>query len=266
MRSSRSRRPDWKTHSTRCCSLGAPRRAPSSPSEWRSWGTSSSRRATTSPGMSTWADFVRRTLAGEPDDAHVALLRTKLAMGHRVMQVRFERDEHGRPTYILLLERLHQLSELRVPHSSAFTRWSIGARIKMSARREEVQRFSLLVDELVGSLSTKLGAAQVPWPYPNGLRQTVAACRSRLFSMQRGGRAAQASALRKHIRRPPTARSREFESGPPSTGVPRPLARPTEWLLSTSNSDSRHSPPLPAHSTRDPGNERAASRCLRHYR
>jgi hypothetical protein len=92
----------------------------------------------------TWESFVHGAVTSAPDDPHVRLLRDRLRAGARVVRVHLV--DGAAPEYLVLLERLRELSEQRVPHSAAFTRWSLAEGVKM-ADEEEVGRFRLLLGE-----------------------------------------------------------------------------------------------------------------------
>jgi hypothetical protein len=98
---------------------------------------------------SKWEDFIRNAVRGEEDEPFVRLLRERVRSGYRVLRVNFSASsgERATPEYILILERLAHLSEMRVPHSPSFTRWSLGEGIRMASSEEEAARFGLLALE-----------------------------------------------------------------------------------------------------------------------
>jgi len=57
-----------------------------------------------------------------------------------------------------VLERLRELSEMRVPHSPHFTRWSLQAGIRMESIEAEAHRFALLAAERHQLIIEELGA------------------------------------------------------------------------------------------------------------
>jgi hypothetical protein len=114
----------------------------------------------------TWQSFIHDVVSDEPDDAYVRLLEDRLDSGARAVQVRLlpSRDIlpglHGGPPvaeYRVILERLQTLSELRVPHSPSFTRWSFKHGLRMASEDEEVARFALLIGERCASLLAEHG-------------------------------------------------------------------------------------------------------------
>lgn len=105
---------------------------------------------------SRWETFVQQAVAEEPDDSFVAMLRRSIAAGSRVVRVRLDADARP-PTYGVLLERLRELSELRIPHSPAFTRWSLGAGVRMATAENEACRFALIAGERLRELTEELG-------------------------------------------------------------------------------------------------------------
>lgn len=61
------------------------------------------------------------------------------------------------PEYVVRLERLRELSEQRIPHSPAFTRWSLAEGVKMADDNEEVARFRVLLDEAFKPIEAEVG-------------------------------------------------------------------------------------------------------------
>ncbi|HSO00846.1 MAG TPA: hypothetical protein VLS89_21290 [Candidatus Nanopelagicales bacterium] len=109
--------------------------------------------------VSPWETFVQRAIAGDPDDSFVAMLRRRLATGARVVRVQLDADARP-PAYRVLTERLRELSELRIPHSPAFTRWSLGAAVRMATADDEARRFALIAAERFQALADDLGQAE----------------------------------------------------------------------------------------------------------
>jgi hypothetical protein len=104
----------------------------------------------------TWHHFIHASLQGATDDPYVRLLRERLRTGSSVVRVHFENS--GRePEYRVLLSLHRQLSEMRVPHSDSFTRWSLEAGVRMASIEEEVSRFALLVKEQFEPVEEELG-------------------------------------------------------------------------------------------------------------
>ncbi len=110
---------------------------------------------------SKWEDFIRTAVRGEEDEPFVRLLRERVRSGYRVVRVNFSpaSDERTAPEYVLILERLKNLSEMRVPHSSSFTRWSLGEEVRMASSDEEAARFGLLASERHAPLIERWGAS-----------------------------------------------------------------------------------------------------------
>jgi hypothetical protein len=104
----------------------------------------------------TWHHFIHASLQGAADDPYVRLLRERLRTGSSVVRVHFESS--GRePEYRVLLSLHRQLSEMRVPHSDSFTRWSLEEGVRMASLEEEVSRFALLVKEEFEPVEEELG-------------------------------------------------------------------------------------------------------------
>lgn len=103
-----------------------------------------------------WEDFVERAITDEPDDPHVRLLRERIAAGAKVMRVHFTAaPPHG---YLVVLERLRELSEQHIPHSRSFTRWSLANGVRMATETEEIGRFGVVLGEDVASIEDEVGA------------------------------------------------------------------------------------------------------------
>lgn len=103
-----------------------------------------------------WEDFVESAITDEPDDPHVRLLRERIATGAKVMRVHFIATPQ--PEYLVVLERLRELSEQRIPHSQSFTRWSLANGARMATEAEEVGRFGVVLGEEVESVEAEVGA------------------------------------------------------------------------------------------------------------
>ena len=104
-----------------------------------------------------WLKFVGRTINGEPDDPFVRLLRQRVESGHEVVRIHLVATAKG-PSYPVLLAHLRQLSTMEVPHSPAFTRWSLANGLRMASREEEEQRWALLAGERFRAISDDFGA------------------------------------------------------------------------------------------------------------
>jgi hypothetical protein len=103
-----------------------------------------------------WQEFVHQSLKGAADDPHVRLLRERLRSGSSVVRVHL--DDSGRqPEYRVLLSQHRQLSEMRVPHSDSFTRWSLETGTRLATSEEEARRFARVLRERLESLEQELG-------------------------------------------------------------------------------------------------------------
>ncbi|HZH78549.1 MAG TPA: hypothetical protein VEY88_21150 [Archangium sp.] len=103
-----------------------------------------------------WQEFVHQSLKGAADAPHVRLLRERLRSGSSVVRVHL--DDAGRqPEYRVLLSQHRQLSEMRVPHSESFTRWSLETGTRLATPEEEARRFALLLRERFEPLEQELG-------------------------------------------------------------------------------------------------------------
>jgi hypothetical protein len=106
---------------------------------------------------SDWQAFVKRAIDGEPDDPFVSMLRRRLSSGSKVVRVQLDTGPRV-PEYRVLLERLRELSELRVPHSASFTRWSLDAGVRLANAGEEATRFALLAAEALQPIADEFSA------------------------------------------------------------------------------------------------------------
>jgi len=104
----------------------------------------------------SWQSFVKQAIAGEPDDPFVAMLRRRVASGSKVLRVHLDAEARP-PAYRVLLERLRELSELRIPHSPSFTRWSLDNAVRMATPDEEAQRFAMVAAERFQAVAAELG-------------------------------------------------------------------------------------------------------------
>jgi hypothetical protein len=103
-----------------------------------------------------WQHFIHASLQGAADDPYVRLLRERLRTGSSVVRVHFEGSGRA-PEYRVLLSLNRQLSEMRVPHSDSFTRWSLEAGVRMASFEEEVSRFALRVKERFEPMEVERG-------------------------------------------------------------------------------------------------------------
>jgi|GEM_PF-4443108 len=102
-----------------------------------------------------WEAFVQEAVGEKPDDPHVRLLRDRLRSGAKVMRVQLV--SRSKPEYVVVLERLRELTEQRVPHSRSFTRWSFAEGVRMADEAEEVERFALLLGEAFAPIEDNVG-------------------------------------------------------------------------------------------------------------
>lgn len=110
---------------------------------------------------STWEEFIRGAVQGEPDEPFVRLLRERTRSGYRIVRVELKRAEaDGQPPeYRFLLERSKHLSEQVVPHSASLTRWMLEDGIRLASTDDEATRFGLLVKERFAPLIKRLDEA-----------------------------------------------------------------------------------------------------------
>jgi hypothetical protein len=105
-----------------------------------------------------WQEFVHQSLTGAADDPHVRLLRERLRSGSSVVRVHLDDSGH-QPEYRVLLSLHRQLSEMRVPHSDSFTRWSLETGTRLDTPEAEARRFALVLRERFDPLEQTLGRA-----------------------------------------------------------------------------------------------------------
>jgi hypothetical protein len=103
-----------------------------------------------------WSSLIHYALTGVADDPYVRLLKERLRSGSQVVRIHLEKPRDG-PEYVVILSLHRQLSEMRLPHSEAFTSWSLEAGARMADGGEETERFVLLLEERFTSLIRELG-------------------------------------------------------------------------------------------------------------
>jgi hypothetical protein len=103
-----------------------------------------------------WTSLIHDALVGAADDPYVRLLRERLRAGSEVVRIHLENSERG-PEYVLILSLHRQLSEMRIPHSDAFTNWSLDAGARLTDEEQETHRFELLLDQRFFPLRNELG-------------------------------------------------------------------------------------------------------------
>ncbi|RYZ17577.1 MAG: hypothetical protein EOO70_01515 [Myxococcaceae bacterium] len=103
-----------------------------------------------------WNTLIRQALEGPEGEPFLRLLKERLRSGSQVVSVRLE-NSGGAPEYVITLSLLKQLSEMRVPHSEAFTSWSLDTGTRMADERQEQERFVLLLGERFAALASDVG-------------------------------------------------------------------------------------------------------------
>ncbi|MFL5344255.1 MAG: hypothetical protein ACJ8AT_05650 [Hyalangium sp.] len=107
--------------------------------------------------LGDWSTLIHYALAGVADDPYVRLLKERLRSGSQIVRIHLENAGRG-PEYVVILSLHRQLSEMRIPHSEAFTNWSLEAGARMVDEAGEAERFVLLLRERLLPLSNELGA------------------------------------------------------------------------------------------------------------
>ncbi|NOK11129.1 hypothetical protein [Corallococcus exercitus] len=103
-----------------------------------------------------WNSLIRYALEGPEGEPFLRLLKVRLRTGSQVVSVRLEHVGE-KPEYVLLLSLHKQLSEMRVPHSEAFTNWSFDTGTRMADEQQEQERFVLLIGERLTALAIDVG-------------------------------------------------------------------------------------------------------------
>ncbi|MEO7592309.1 MAG: hypothetical protein ABI134_13925, partial [Byssovorax sp.] len=85
-----------------------------------------------------------------------SLPQTRLRSGYEVVRINLLATAKGH-SYTVLLAHLRQLSTMEVPHSPAFTRWSLASGLRMASREEEEQRWALLAGERFRPIANDFG-------------------------------------------------------------------------------------------------------------
>lgn len=107
---------------------------------------------------SVWKEFVTSALRPPPDNPYVRLLREKLGQDARVIRINtLVEESKGLTGYLVILEHRKHLSELRLPHSDAFTRWSLETGARMASIDEEAARFARLLQDRFAPCSREVG-------------------------------------------------------------------------------------------------------------
>lgn len=105
-----------------------------------------------------WTSLIHDAVVGAVDDPYVRLLKERLRAGSEVVRIQLVDSERG-PEYVLILSLHRQLSEMRIPHSDAFTNWSLDAGAKLTDEEQEMRRFELLLHPRFAPLRDELEAS-----------------------------------------------------------------------------------------------------------
>lgn len=103
-----------------------------------------------------WSSLIHDALAGVADDPYVRLLKERLRSGSQIVRIHLEAAVGQKPEYVVILSLHRQLSEMRLPHSEAFTSWSLEAAARMVNEAEEAERIALLLHERFVPLLSEL--------------------------------------------------------------------------------------------------------------
>lgn len=104
-----------------------------------------------------WSSLIHDALAGVADDPYVRLLKERLKSGSQIVRIHLEAAADQKSEYVVILSLHRQLSEMRLPHSEAFTNWSLEAGARMVDEAEEAERMALLLHERFIPLLSELG-------------------------------------------------------------------------------------------------------------
>ncbi|HEX5753497.1 MAG TPA: hypothetical protein VFZ09_45290 [Archangium sp.] len=105
-----------------------------------------------------WTSLIHDAVVGAVDDPYVRLLKERLRAGSEVVRIQLADSERG-PEYVLILSLHRQLSEMRIPHSDAFTNWSLDAGARLADEEQEMRRFELLLHQRFAPLRDELDAS-----------------------------------------------------------------------------------------------------------
>jgi hypothetical protein len=106
---------------------------------------------------SDWESFIQHAAQGEQDDPHVRLLREKIAEGCTIVRANLVLRAGQSPEYLIVLACNRRLSDIRIPHSDSFTRWSLETGLRMATPDEEAERFSILAEERLSPVEDRVG-------------------------------------------------------------------------------------------------------------
>jgi hypothetical protein len=105
-----------------------------------------------------WTSLIHDAVVGAVDDPYVRLLKERLRAGSEVVRIQLADSERG-PEYVLILSLHRQLSEMRIPHSDAFTSWSLDVGARLEDEEQEMRRFELLLHQRFAPLRDELDAS-----------------------------------------------------------------------------------------------------------
>jgi hypothetical protein len=103
-----------------------------------------------------WSSLIHDALAGVADDPYVRLLKERLRSGSQIVRIHLDAAAGQKPEYVVILSLHRQLSEMRLPHSEAFTSWSLETGARMVNEAEEAERVALLLHERFVPLLSEL--------------------------------------------------------------------------------------------------------------
>jgi hypothetical protein len=86
------------------------------------------------------------------------MLKERLRAGSEVVRIELAHAERG-PEYLLILSLNRQLSQMRIPHSDAFTNWSLNEGARLADEEQEMHRFELLLHQRFAPLREELEAS-----------------------------------------------------------------------------------------------------------
>jgi len=106
-----------------------------------------------------WSSLIHDALTGVADDPYVRLLKERLKSGSQIVRIHLEDAAGQKPEYVVVLSLHRHLSEMRLPHSEAFTNWSLEAGARMADEAEEAERVALVLQERFVPLLSELDPA-----------------------------------------------------------------------------------------------------------
>jgi len=106
-----------------------------------------------------WSSLIHDALTGVADDPYVRLLKERLRSGSQIVRIHLEDAAGQKPEYVVVLSLHRHLSEMRLPHSEAFTNWSLEAGARMADEAEEAERVALVLHERFVPLLSELDPA-----------------------------------------------------------------------------------------------------------